>query len=283
MSEPTIEQQATHLGISVEEMEALLKFAKESEHKLSEGFRKMWEEKPWRDYRLGFLRPFRAAPHPNVGKRIGKHRLRDFTISEGDAILSQLNAIFDPSEGGRFGTPGTYTKLQRWDHDHKPTKADDWAWTVVMSDTDDELLDMWEFFCAVEIPSVKRVLINGLGLGIATRIALGQEHVEHVDVVELNSEVIKLAAPLFEGDERLEIHKGDAYTYRWPVGMKWNIAWHDIWDEISVNNNFERLHRRYGRRVQWQRSWARREAVESEKRKQKWLAEAMQKRLEGGN
>jgi hypothetical protein len=67
---------------------------------------------------------------------------------------------------------------------------------------------------------------------------------------------------------RLTIHHGDALTYKWPVGTRWTVAWHDIWDTICEDNlpDMNRLHRRFGRRVDWQGSWCR-DLIETERRR----------------
>lgn len=48
-------------------------------------------------------------------------------------------------------------------------------------------------------------------------------------------------------------------TIKWPTGTYWDVAWYDIWPEITSDNleGMKRLHRSYGRRVGWQGSWAR--------------------------
>jgi hypothetical protein len=71
-------------------------------------------------------------------------------------------------------------------------------------------------------------------------------------------------------NDRVAIHHGDAFTYSWPTGVRWDIAWHDVWDELSVDNlsqsqvdkdagdpdhSIARLMRRYARRVTWQGAW----------------------------
>lgn len=145
-------------------------------------------------------------------------------------------------QGREPGPPGTYTRLMRDS-------------TIVMSDTDAELRDHLEFLSRAH----GRVLIHGLGLGCALAAILTRECVTAVDVVERDPDVLALVAPHF-ADPRVTFHEGDALTFRFPAGVRWNVAWHDIWDTITLNNRPEmiRLHRRYGRRVEWQASWARR-------------------------
>jgi spermidine synthase len=101
------------------------------------------------------------------------------------------------------------------------------------------------------------VLIHGLGLGCAVRMAL-QAGAERVTVIELDQDVIDHVAPHLN-DERVTIYQGDALTRRWPVGSTWTVVWHDIWDTICGENlpEMHRLHRSFGGRSLWQGSWAR--------------------------
>jgi hypothetical protein len=103
-----------------------------------------------------------------------------------------------------------------------------------------------------------RVLIHGLGLGMILKFALAQDNVSHVDVVELDREVIELVGRYYR-DPRLTLHQGDARSYRWPRGSRWTVVWHDIWGDYEVENLKEMaaLHRSFARRADWQGSWSR--------------------------
>lgn len=103
-----------------------------------------------------------------------------------------------------------------------------------------------------------RVLINGLGIGMVLNAALAMKNVTHIDVVEIDADVISLVGPHYACD-RLTIHHADAFTVEWPKDARWSVAWHDIWTTICTDNLPEmgKLHRKYGRRVEWQGSWQR--------------------------
>ena len=168
---------------------------------------------------------------------------------------------FGGSMGGVFRTGRgivkegeTYTVLYR--------KSDRGGRTLVMSDTPDELRDMLPIRFAAPRG---RVLVNGLGLGCAVKGLLSLEEVEHIDVVEFSPEIIELVGPYYD-DDRVTIHEGDAFTFTWPPGTRWDFAWHDVWDDLCVSNlteaggdarpgSYEKLHRRYARRVRVQASW----------------------------
>lgn len=145
------------------------------------------------------------------------------------------------------GTPvGEYTALRR-------------NGSLWMSDTQAEWYDHIDAFYAMKRLG-GRVLINGLGIGMVVKAALALPNVEHVDVVEIDEDVIKLVGPTY-ASERCTIHHADAYeqTKLWKPGTRWTVAWHDIWLHMCEDNLSEmtKLHRSYGHRTDWQGSWAR--------------------------
>jgi len=179
-------------------------------------------------------------------------RVQKFEVSDSDAKLANMRAVFSTGGRGRIW-PGTYTKLMR----------DNTLW---MSDTPDEMHDHASAFWQAKGRG-GRVLINGLGLGMVVQACLLLPNVEHVDVVEIDENVIKLVGPTYQerfGD-RITIHHADAYEQRkkWPTGSRWNVAWHDIWPSISEDNlsGMATLKRSYGRRAAWQGAWAQEEIL----------------------
>jgi len=171
----------------------------------------------------------------------GKWRVEQFVVTPEDAQFEQMR-MFNPSSLGR-GTPaGTYRRLMRGDQ-------------LVMSDTPDERRDHQSF--------VRRahgaVLINGLGLGVCLSDVLRKPDVAHVRVIEIAPEVIELVGPDFAGDPRVEIINADAYDYTPAKGERFEVVWHDIWDDICADNlrGMKALHRKYSRRCDWQASWCR--------------------------
>jgi hypothetical protein len=185
--------------------------------------------------------------------QVGTWRLRHFRIEPGELTVERIVHL----EQGRDIGEGDFVALQFL----APRSEEDatLVWHPMMSDSRAEI---WEHYVPIDQmhwAQTKRVLIHGLGLGMVLNAALMQPHVEHVDVVELSEDVIKLVGPAYESDPRVTIHHGDAFTYRFPPGTRWDIAWHDIWPTINSDNlpEMEKLHRRYGGRVGWQDSWAR--------------------------
>lgn len=169
----------------------------------------------------------------------GDVRVGHFTI-EPDNIHNALAAI----KHGRGTTPGTYTAIYR--------RGDLW-----MSDTDAEVRDHLGMIRRIEWQG-GRFLIMGLGLGMIVKAALAVPTLTHVDVVEIDPDVAALVGPHYEADPRCTVHVGDAYDITWPRGTRWDLAWYDIWQDVSGENQegITRLKRRYGRKVGYQEAWA---------------------------
>lgn len=163
---------------------------------------------------------------------------------------------------GRYCTPGTYTGLF---HDQRG---------VVMSDTTAEIRDLADLFWR---EPGGRVMVSGLGLGCVVSGLLARAEVEAVDVVEIDPDVIALIGSQL-ADPRLTIHEGDALTYQWPKGTRWDFAWHDVWDDLNTDNlsspdavpcSYAALNRRYGQWARMQGAWGQR-LLRSERRRPRW-------------
>lgn len=154
---------------------------------------------------------------------------------------------------GRGIRPGKYTRLS-----HKSRG-------VVMSDTTAEKADHYGFARAAQ----GHCLINGLGIGMCLNAALQKEQVSFVTVVEIDKDVIDLVWPHY-ASERCEIVHISAFDYKPPKGVRYGAVWHDIWDAICEDNlpEMHKLHRKYGRRADWQGSWGR-GTIESIRRKER--------------
>lgn len=182
-------------------------------------------------------------------------RVRRFIVSDRDASFSFLRG------GGRGVPAGLYTRLTS-------------GGVFWMSDTPAEWRDHRPAVSQIRREGAKRVLINGLGIGMVLKAALACEHVEHVDVVEKDPRVVALVGPHYLTDPRVAIHTADAYAVTWPTGTTWDVAWHDIWPDLCTDNLplMSKLHRRYGRRVSWQGSWGRKllEAHKAREKRSDW-------------
>jgi hypothetical protein len=165
---------------------------------------------------------------------IGRFRIERFEVTDADAKFSALR--------GRGLSPGVYTRLMCGS-------------TLVMSDTPAEIRD----HRGIIRQARGKVLIHGLGIGMVLQACLEKPEVEHVTVVELEQDVIDLVAPHYKEKykDRLDVLQGDAFTWKPEKGRRWDCAWHDVWDYICPDNlpEMAKLHRRFGRRVDWQGSW----------------------------
>jgi hypothetical protein len=157
-------------------------------------------------------------------------------------------ANFRLARDGRSCRPGTYTKLIRDGH----------LW---MSDTTAEQQDHMPAYRQMKIQVARRVIINGLGLGMIVKAALSLEHVEHVDIVEIDPRVVALVGPHYTRDPRVIIHTADAYAQAkaWAPGTRWDVGWSDIWGTISTDAlvSMTKLRRAYGGRCIWHDCWGR--------------------------
>lgn len=166
-------------------------------------------------------------------------RVETFEISKKDADFENMRAAFHP--GGRFYRAGKYKRLMR-------------GRTVVMSNTRAEISDHLRFIYTAKMGG--DILINGLGIGVALKAILESEKVDHVTIIEKSEDVIKLVAPSYT-DKRVDIICADAFTWQPPKTKRYSAVWHDIWDNICADNlpEMTKLHRKYGRRTDWQGSW----------------------------
>ncbi len=181
--------------------------------------------------------PFRKVDVPEGES--GPWKVARFTPEGFSAVL------FNAKNPARALKPGeTYTQLTR-------------NGTVVMSDTPAEIRDHYSLAGHLR----GRLLFNGLGLGVAMQGALDQPEVDHLTVVEISSNVLSLVASHYmtRYGNRLTIVHADALEWKPPPSVRYDAVWHDIWDDICGDNwpSMMKLHRKYGRRCDWQDSWCR--------------------------
>jgi hypothetical protein len=158
-----------------------------------------------------------------------------------DVVVDRFQSMMSGMRLGPYYCPeGTYKRLTR-------------GGSCVMSNTPMELLTNRAFVRAAN----GHVHINGLGLGVVLLAVLMKPEVQSVTVVEKSSDVISLVAPSFERFKNLAIVHDDALTYK--PSRKFDAVWHDIWDNICADNleDMKLLHRRWGRKAEWQGSWSR--------------------------
>ncbi len=190
----------------------------------------------------------------------GDWKVEKFVVSDEDAKFDSLRAAV--SGRGRSTPAGEYTMLKN-------------GGVLVMSDTPDEMNDHYD---AVR-EAKGDILINGLGLGMVLFSAMEKFDdydvylVRHATVIEKSEDVINLVGPYYKemyGDKIKIIH-ADALEWKPPKGVRYQMVWHDIWNYICQDNlpEMHKLHRKYGRRCDWQGSWCR-ERLEYDKRRGAW-------------
>ena len=166
----------------------------------------------------------------------GNWEVSDVEVSKLDSMMSGMrSAIY-------YCPAGTYKRLTR-------------NGSCVMSNTPMELRTNAEFVRKAK----GHVHINGLGLGVVLLAVLMKPEVESVTVVEKNEDVINLVAPSFAPFDKLTIIQGDALEYKPPAKKKFGAVWHDIWNDVCADTleDMKALHRRWGRKTEWQGSWSR--------------------------
>lgn len=153
---------------------------------------------------------------------------------------SKISILQDIFHSGRYVPEGDYTFLYR-------------GGTLVMSDTPDEKRDHLD-------PVIKakgNCLIAGLGIGMVLNAIALKPEVEHIDVVELSEDVIKLVGKYYQDlyPNRITIHNVSIFDFK-PT-IHYDVAWFDIWDDLCEDNLEEmaKLHRKFGKKADWKGSW----------------------------
>lgn len=147
----------------------------------------------------------------------GKWKIERFEFTRQEGGLYNLRLIRD-GQRKRVIPPGWYTRLVR-------------DRCVVMSDTPAEAHEHSRAFALAK----GNVLINGLGLGFYLKAILAKDEVKSVTVIEKSKDVIKLVGKTNK-DPRVTIINADALIWRPARGVKFDLAWHDIWDDINEDN-----------------------------------------------
>jgi hypothetical protein len=123
-------------------------------------------------------------------------------------------------------------------------------WEIVMEDSAPELRMHLPIFNR----GSGRVLVTGLGLGCVIRGLLAKPDVTHIDVVEIDPDILRVVGEEFTGNPRVTLHCGDALTIR--LRGKWDFAWHDLWtDGPDLQSLHAELFVRFADVCGWQGAW----------------------------
>jgi hypothetical protein len=102
-----------------------------------------------------------------------------------------------------------------------------------------------------------RILITGLGLGCVVRGLVASPQVEHVDVVEIDADILSVIGSEFATNPRVTLHHGDAHRIAFSEGTHWDFAWHDIWTEQNkgLHHAHMKLLMKFNKQVAHQGAW----------------------------
>ena len=139
--------------------------------------------------------------------------------------------------------------------------------TLVMSDTSAECRDHLEALYR----ATGNCLINGLGIGMILKNILLKPEVTDVTIVEISQDLIDLVSPHYT-DPRVKYVCCDAFLYKPEKGKRFQMVWHDIWDNICEDNlpEMTKLHRKYGKYSDWQGSWCHYQCKRSRESNKSW-------------
>jgi len=167
----------------------------------------------------------------------GEWKIDTFEMNEEDCLL------YNSKNEGRELPPGMYKRLMC-------------GCETVMTNTPNEINDHLEFINEAKQKG-GHVLITGLGLGVCIKAILESEKITKISVIELSKDVIKLVAPTYMKDERVEVINCSAFDYEPPENIRYTCVWHDIWYDICADNlpQMNKLHRKYENKTDWQGSW----------------------------
>lgn len=125
------------------------------------------------------------------------------------------------------------------------------GWEVVMEDSAIELRKHLPIFRR----AAGRVLVTGLGLGCVVRGLLSKSSVTHIDVVEIDRDIIRVVGAEFKDDHRVTMHHGCALAIELPG--QWDYGWHDLWTD--EDEHLQKLHARlfvkFATQCRWQGAW----------------------------
>ncbi|MBT6047045.1 MAG: hypothetical protein HOG49_09505 [Candidatus Scalindua sp.] len=179
-----------------------------------------------------------------------------FEVTNNDSESYNSHEVISGLQGGsvRCVEPGTYTRLIRLPN------------TTVMSDTPAETSDLF----SLAQNARGKVLIAGLGLGIAIDLIMQDKEVEHVTVIEISQEIIDLVGDHFKDKykDRLTIINADILEWKAPKDAYYDYCWFDIWDNICTDNlkDMTKLKRKYAKKAERKGFWAEVECLRAKRR-----------------
>jgi hypothetical protein len=168
-------------------------------------------------------------------KSLGKWKISSSTLEETQAACMQLELMHTFLSFPELSIPpGEYKRLCTDDE-------------VMMSDTRAEISGHYDLFNNAS----GRILINGLGLGIAAWIVDKIPEVDEIWIQEIDADIIELIKPSITRNAlKVKLFQGDAFypDFSHPAfNTKFDYIWNDIWPSYSHENipEFEELRQIY--------------------------------------
>ena len=170
-------------------------------------------------------------------KSLGNWSINSSILSEREAIIGKLKLTQESLSFPEMGIPpGCYKRLISLENKE-----------VMMSNTWAEIGGHYNLFNNAS----GRVLINGLGLGIAAWIVDKLPKVDEIWIQEIDLNIIELIHPsIMRNTLKVQIFQGDAFypDFSHPAfDTKFDYIWNDIWPSYCPENipEFKELRRVY--------------------------------------
>lgn len=228
----------------------------------------------------------------------GDWSIRRIVVSEEEAKFDRLRAVISFSGGGRGVPAGTYTGLYHGNsvvmsdtpheiRDHfgfilrakgrvlihglglgmclaAVLKKDEVTSVTVIEKSPDVIKLVGPSMVAL----AKERIASGISsVGREATVMRSENEVGEITSLRVSASDGKLS---IASTTFLTIRLGDCFTWKPEKGARWDVVWHDVWDNICTDNlpEMTKLHRRFGRRCDWQGSWCR-DRLLSERRREK--------------
>jgi len=162
--------------------------------------------------------------------RSGKWSIDKQIVPEGTelTVVSMRNAIF-------MGLPHSKIKVNRETVIHHLYEGE----SLWMSDRPQEIEQAYRQLAKAE----GKVLVGGLGIGLAAAVLHANPKVRHITVIEKEQDVIKLVAPYLPQGKIITV-EGELFGFLREAkasGFKYDFAFYDIWTPTSQFILFETL------------------------------------------
>src|SRR3990172_2037531 len=208
-----------------------------------------------------------SAEEPEVPKvdfpasRVNKFAIQKFSVDR-DAALRFNSQHMARGSRDRMILPGDYTKLVEIDSeticlDTGKIRQNGIIW---MSDTTAERQDHVAVYEACKKLG-GNVLIHGLGLGVITNAVCQLPNVGHVEVWDIQQDVIDLVYPhlMSKFEDKLMVVTGDAFEHRPKKSDRWSVVWHDVWPTLGSKHlmPMKKISQRWKNYCSWQECWGR--------------------------